>query len=88
MSISPIERAIAHNESIDHYITVTLRDHFGGDRVSFSQWIEAQQMIRSQNFWQKACEILRDLRGAGVCCTIDGTNNKIHAPANGIYAYR
>lgn len=87
MKNSLIEKAIAHNESVDTYINVTLRNHFGGDKINLSQWFEAQQMIRRQNFYEKGMAILHELKAAGLDCTMDMQQNKLHNPALGFSAY-
>lgn len=87
MKNSLIEKAIAHNESIDTYINVTLRNHFGGDKINLSQWFEAQQLIRAQNFYDKGMEILRELKAAGIDCKMDMQSNKLHCAAYNVRAY-
>ncbi|MBP3656672.1 MAG: hypothetical protein J6K32_08260 [Clostridia bacterium] len=82
-----LHRAAAHNESIDRYINVTLREHFGGERVTARQWFEAQQMIRAQDFFGKGLAICREMRAAGYDCRIDGQSGKLHCPGGNIMAY-
>ena len=48
-----LKKAHAHNTAVDDYINVTLRDYFGGDKITAAQWFEAQTLIRKQNFYKK-----------------------------------
>lgn len=82
-----ITMAKRHNEAIDEYMNVTLKEHFGGDKITLAQWFEAQQMIREQNFFEKAREILKPLRAAGIDCKMDAQSNKLHCPKYDITAY-
>ena len=47
------ELAKAHNESIDAFIHVTLKEHFGTDTLNAAQWFEAQDLISRQGFYKK-----------------------------------
>ena len=85
--LSLIEQAIAHNKSVDDYINITLRNHFGSDHITPRQWFEAQRLIREQNFAEKGRAILKQIRAYGIDCKIDGQSDKLHYPALGINAY-
>ena len=62
------EMAKAHNESIDNFINVTLKEHFGTDTLNVTQWFEAQELIAQQNFYDKGHAILVVLRTIGIDC--------------------
>lgn len=85
--LSLIDRAIAHNKCINDYINITLRNFFGGDKITPSQWFEANELIRQQNFYEKGCAILDEIRALGIDCKIDMQSNKLHYPALSIIAY-
>ena len=78
------EIAKAHNESIDTYINVTLKEHFGSDTITPSQWFEAQRLINQQNFYDKGHAILVVLRTLGLDCKMDMQSNKLVCPELGI----
>lgn len=82
-----LKKANAHNESIDHFIHVTLKDHFGADTLNMKQWFEAQHLISEQRFYDKGYPILEALRATGIDCKMDMQSNKLHCPQIGIYAY-
>lgn len=69
--------AKAHNESIDKFINVTLKEHFGTDKINISQWFEAQHLIKEQNFYEKGHAILVVLRTIGIDCKMDMQTNKL-----------
>lgn len=79
-----IAKAKAHNEAIDTFINVTLKEHFGGEKINVSQWFEAQRLISEQDFYNRAMAILKPLRSAGVDVKINMQSNKIYIP----YSYR
>ena len=74
-----------HNESIDHFINVTLKEHFGSDKISCEQWFEAQRLIKEQDFWTKGHNILKVIRAFGVDCKINAQTEKLYCPDLGIY---
>ena len=78
--------AKAHNESVDHYINVTLKEHFGSDKISVEQWFEAQRLIKEQNFYEKGHAILVVLRTLGIDCKMNMQNDKLHCPELNLYA--
>lgn len=82
-----ITAARKHNENIDHFINVELREHFGSDKINASQWFEAQRLINAQNFYEKGHDILVCLRALGIDCKMDMQSNKLHCPECGINAY-
>lgn len=75
-----------HNENVDHFLNVTLREHFGGDEIRLDQWFEAQRLINAQNFYEKGHEILTVLRAFGIDCKQDMQSNKLHCPELNLYA--
>ena len=75
-----IEKAKKHNEEIDNYINVTLKEHFGSDSLNMNQWFEAQEMIQSQNFYKKGMAILEPLRALGVDVKMNMQSNKLSVP--------
>lgn len=85
--IKLIDQAKAHNASIDHFVNVTLKEHFGSDKISASQWFEAQRLISDQNFYQKGYPILEAIRATGIDCKMDMQSNKLHCPGIGLFAY-
>ena len=70
-------KAIAHNQSVDNFINITLRDHFNGDKISAQQWFEAQRLIKEQNFYEKGRIILRTLRAFGFDCKMNMQSEKL-----------
>jgi hypothetical protein len=78
------EMAKAHNESIDRFINITLREHFGSDTINAEQWFEAQRLINQQNFYDKGHTILVVLRTLGIDCKMDMQSNKLVCPELGI----
>lgn len=78
------EMAKAHNESIDRFINVTLKEHFGSDTINAAQWFEAQRLINQQNFYDKGHTILVVLRTLGIDCKMDMQSNKLVCPELGI----
>lgn len=79
-----VEMAKAHNESIDRYINITLKEHFGSDTINAEQWFEAQRLINQQNFYDKGHTILVVLRTLGIDCKMDMQSNKLVCPELGI----
>ncbi len=79
--------AKAHNESIDTFINVTLKEHFGSETITFGQWFEAQHLINEQNFYKKGYAILEVIRGFGIDCKMDMQSNKLHCPEINLFAY-
>ena len=75
-----------HNEQIDHFINVTLREHFGSDEIPAEKWFEAQRLINEQNFYEKGHDILVILRAFGIDCKQNMQNNKLHCPDLNLYA--
>lgn len=75
-----ITKAKAHNEAIDNYINVTLRDHFGSDTITVSQWFEAQQLIRKQNFYEKGKAIQDEAKQYGLRFLMDMQSDKLVIP--------
>lgn len=82
-----IELAKRHNKKIDEYVNVTLREHFGSDTITVSQWFEAQRLIQQQDFYRKGMCVLRALRNYSIDCKMDMQSNKLHCPEHGINAY-
>lgn len=78
------EMAKAHNESIDTFINVTLKEHFGSETINAEQWFEAQRLINQQNFYDKGHAILIVLRTIGIDCKMDMQSNKLVCPELGI----
>ena len=78
--------AKAHNESIDTYINVTLKEHFGSDKISVDQWFEAQHLIKQQNFYKKGYSILKVIRAFGIDCKMNMQSDKLHCPELNLYA--
>ena len=78
--------ARAHNESVDTFINVTLKEHFGSDKISIEQWFEAQRLVKEQNFYEKGHAILTTLRCFGIDCKMDMQSNKLHCPELNLYA--
>ena len=76
-----------HNQAVDHFVNVTLRNHFGSDTITVSQWFEANHLIQAQDFYKKGMCILRPLRAHGIDCKMDMQSNKLHCPEYGINAY-
>lgn len=81
------ELAKAHNDSIDHFINVTLKEHFGSDTINASQWFEGQALINKQNFYGKGHAILEVIRAFGIDCKMDMQSNKLHCPEIDVFAY-
>ncbi len=77
--------AKAHNESVDKFHNVTLKEHFGSDEISLEQWFEAQRLINGENFYKKGHNILLIIRAFGVDCKMDMQSNKLYCPELGIY---
>ena len=77
--------AKAHNESVDTYINVTLKEHFGSDKISVDQWFEAQRLIKQQNFYEKGHNILQVIRAFGVDYKMNMQSDKLYCPELGIY---
>lgn len=75
-----------HNESVDRYVNVTLKEHFGSDKISVDQWFEAQRLINAQDFYGKGHAILTVLRAFGIDCKMNMQNNKLHCPELNLYA--
>lgn len=82
-----VEQAQHHNCRVTWFTTVELEKHFGSDKLSLNQWLEAQQLIDEQDFYAKGHRILVDLRALGVDCKMDMQSNKLHCPRLGIFAY-
>lgn len=80
-----IELAKAHNDSVDNFINVTLKEHFGSDAITLEQWFEAQRLINGQNFYQKGHGIMDILRAFGFNCKMDMQSNKLYCPEIGIF---
>lgn len=78
------EMAKAHNESIDKFVNVTLKEHFGSDTLNVTQWFEAQRLVRQQNFYDKGHAILVVLRTIGIDCKMDMQSKKLVCPELGI----
>ena len=70
-------KAIAHNQSVDNFINITLRDHFNGDKISAQQWFEAQRLIKEQDFYEKGRIILLALRAFGFDCKMNMQSEKL-----------
>lgn len=93
MTLNPVQidhlrnLAKVHNESIDHYVNVTLKEHFGSETITASQWFEAQHLINEQNFYQKGHAILEVIRAFEIDCKMDMQSNKLHCPEIGLFAY-
>lgn len=81
------ELAKDHNDNIDHFIKVTLKEHFGGETITPSQWFEAQRLINDQNFYKRGYGILKVLRSFGIDCRMDMQSNKLHCPEINLFAY-
>lgn len=78
------EMAKAHNESIDKFVNVTLKEHFGTDTLNVTQWFEAQRLLGQQNFYDKGHAILVVLRSIGIDCKMNMQSNKLVCPELGI----
>ena len=76
-----------HNENIDHFVKVTLKEHFGSETITASQWFEAQRLIRQQNFYKRGYAILKVLRSFGIDCKMDMQSDKLHCPEINLFAY-
>lgn len=72
-----LKKAHAHNTAVDDYINVTLRDYFGGDKITVAQWFEAQTLIRKQNFYKKGMAILKELKANGIEVKMDMQSDKL-----------
>ena len=79
------DMARKHNESVDAYINVTLKEHFGSDKISAEQWFEAQLLIKQQNFYEKGQSILKVIRAFGIDCKMNMQSDKLYCPELGIY---
>jgi len=57
----------AHNDSIDNYININLSKILNAKdgKINLTQWFEAQELIRQQNFYEKGRKIQIELRAAG-----------------------
>lgn len=69
--------ARTHNETIDNFINVTLKEHFGKDELNMKEWFEAQRLIGEQNFYKRGHAILVALRDLGVDCKMNMQSNKL-----------
>lgn len=78
-------QAIAHNQSVDDFINITLRDHFNGDMINLQQWFEAQRLIKEQDFWGKGLVIVKALQKSGIDCKINAQTNKLYCPSLKLY---
>lgn len=78
--------AKAHNESIDTFVNVTLKEHFGSDKINAGQWFEAQRLINEQKFYEKGHDILMVIRAFGIDCKMNMQSNKLHCPELNLYA--
>ena len=78
------DMARKHNESVDTYINVTLKEYFGSDKISVEQWFEAQLLIKQQNFYEKGYSILKVIRAFGIDCKMDMQSDKLYCPELGI----
>lgn len=76
--------ARTHNEQIDNFINVTLKEHFGTDTLNVQQWFEAQHLILEQNFYKKGYAIMKALRDLGIDCKMNMQSNKLVCPEIGI----
>ena len=74
-----------HNTNVDNFTNVTLREHFGSDKINVEQWFEAQRLINEQDFYSKGYAIMMRLRQFGVDCKMNMQSNKLHCPELGIY---
>ena len=72
--------ARTHNDQIDKFINVTLKEHFGSDRITAQQWFEGQRLINAQNFYKHGHAICCALRDLGVDCKMDMQSNKLVCP--------
>lgn len=81
------ELAKAHNDSIDHFIHVTLKEHFGTDQLNVSQWFEAQELISKQKFYKKGHAVQDVIRAFGIDCKMDMQSHKLHCPEMDVFAY-
>ena len=81
------ELAKAHNDSIDHFINVTLKEHFGTDKLNVTQWFEAQDLISRQCFYKKGHAVQEVIRAFGIDCKMDMQSNKLHCPEIDVFAY-
>ena len=81
------ELAKAHNDSIDNFINVTLKEHFGTDTLNMAQWFEANELIGQQKFYKKGHVILEVIRAFGIDCKMDMQSNKLHCPEINVMAY-
>lgn len=72
-----MKSAKAHNNAIDHFENVELKEYFGKDEVNASQWFEAQRLINAQDFYTKGKAILDVLRALGIDCKMNMQNDKL-----------
>ena len=79
--------AIEHNQKVDHFVKVQLKEHFGSDSINATQWFEAQSLIQNQRFYERGMTILNVLRAIGIDCKMDMQSNKLHCLEYGIKAY-
>ena len=79
------DMARKHNESIDTFINVTLKEHFGTDKITTRQWFEAQQLINAQNFYEKGHTILLLIREFGIDCKQNMQDSKLYCPELHLY---
>ena len=82
-----VDLAIDHNQKVDHFVKVELKEHFGSDKITASQWFEAQSLIQNQRFYERGMTILNVLRSIGIDCKMDMQSNKLHCLEHGIKAY-
>lgn len=84
---SLVDMANTHNQNVDHFINVALKEHFGSDKINASQWFEANRLISEQHFYERGMIVLNVLRTLGFDCKMDMQSNKLHCPEHGIRAY-
>lgn len=79
-----VSMAKAHNESVDTFVNVTLKERFG-EKINLNQWFEAQRLINEQEFYKKGKGILDVIRLFGFDCKMDTQANKLYWPEEGIF---
>lgn len=80
-----IQEALHHNEKVDNYRNVDLKNHFGSDTITPEQWFEAQRMIKAQGFFDSGLKIVRALQKVGIGAKINALSEKIYCPEIGLW---
>lgn len=74
----------AHNNEIDHYISVDLPKALAqagvtvrNGKIPCSAWFLGNELIREQAFYEQACKFQKEMRACGYDVKRDAQSNKL-----------